>query len=155
MVVPQTSIVDVDFAKVEQYLKAIQKREIEDPVEITEKLLNNLNIIKGGRLTLGGLLFFARDPQKYRPAFCVKAISFFGNSIGGTTYRSSQDIIGTVPEVFEETIRFFTSNLHHIQAGQNFNSVGKLEVSRTALEELVQNALVHRCKGCFRGAPGR
>jgi predicted HTH transcriptional regulator len=144
MVVPQTSIVDVDFAKVEQYLKAIQKREIEDPVEITEKLLNNLNIMKGGRLTLGGLLFFARDPQKYRPAFCVKAISFFGNSIGGTTYRSSQDIIGTVPEVFEETIRFFTSNLHHIQAGQNFNSVGKLEVSRTALEELVQNALVHR-----------
>lgn len=64
MVVPQTSIVDVESAKVEQYLKAIQKREIEAPVEITEKLLNNLNIMKGGRLTLGGLLFFARDPQK-------------------------------------------------------------------------------------------
>jgi predicted HTH transcriptional regulator len=97
MVVPQTSIVDVEFAKVEQYLNAIQKREIEDPVEITGKLLNNLNILKAGCLTLGGLLFFARDPQKYRPAFCVKAISFFGNSIGGTTYRSSQDISRNYP----------------------------------------------------------
>ncbi|HRP67952.1 MAG TPA: ATP-binding protein, partial [Turneriella sp.] len=30
------------------------------------------------------------------------------------------------------------------QAGQNFNSIGKLEVSQIALEELLQNALVHR-----------
>ena len=41
-------------------------------------------------------------------------------------------------------MRFFTSNLQHVQAGQNFNSVGKLEVSQIALEEFVQNALVHR-----------
>jgi len=31
-----------------------------------------------------------------------------------------------------------------VQAGQNFNSVGKLEVSQVALEEILQNALVHR-----------
>lgn len=39
---------------------------------------------------------------------------------------------------------FFTSNLNHIQDGQNFNKVGKLEIAQTALEELLQNALVHR-----------
>lgn len=144
MVIPQTSIDDVDFSKVEQYIQAVQKREPNEQTEITEGLLNNLNIMKDGRVTLGGLLFFAKQPQKYRPAFCVKAISFFGNSIGGTDYRSSQDITGTIPEIFEEAMRFFTSNLHHIQSGQNFNSVGKLEVSQTALEELLQNALVHR-----------
>ena len=103
-----------------------------------------MNIIKDGRITLGGLLFFAKHPQKYRPAFCVKAISFFGNSIGGTDYRSSKDIEGTIPEMFEETMSFFTSNLNHIQDGQNFNKVGKLEIAQTALEELLQNALVHR-----------
>ncbi len=144
MIIPQTSIDDIEFAKVEQYIKIIQKRETIEKTDITSNLLNNLNIMKGDKVTLGGLLFFAKQPQKYRSAFCIKAISFFGNSIGGADYRSSQDIVGTIPEIFEEAMRFFTSNLLHIQAGQNFNSIGKLEISQTALEELLQNALVHR-----------
>lgn len=144
MIIPHTSVDDIDFSKVEQYIKVIQKRETDEKIEISEILLTNLNVLKDSRLTLGGLLFFAKNPQKYRPAFCVKAISFFGNSIGGTDYRSSQDIEGTIPEIFEETMRFFTTNLHHIQADQNFNTTGILEITKIALEELLQNALVHR-----------
>jgi predicted HTH transcriptional regulator len=144
MIIPQTSIDDVEFSKVEQYVSIVHNNEREKEVELTVTLLSNLNILKDSRLTLAGLLFFSKNPQQYRPAFTVKAISFFGNSIGGTDYRSSQDVEGTIPKIFEETIRFFTSNLHHIQAGQNFNSIGKLEVSKIALEELIQNALVHR-----------
>ena len=144
MIIPQTSIDDINFSKVEEYVKAIQKRETDEKIEISETLLTNLNILKDGRLTLGGLLFFAKNPQKFRPAFCVKAISFFGNSIGGTDYRSNKEIVGTIPEIFEETMSFFSANLQHVQEGQNFNKTGKLEVSQTALEELLQNALVHR-----------
>ncbi len=144
MIIPNTSIDDIKFSKVVQYIRAIHKSDVDDEIEISETLLTNLNVIKDHRLTLGGLLFFGKNPQKYRPAFCVKAISFFGNSIGGTDYRSSQDIEGTIPEIFEETMRFFRTNLLHVQAGQNFNSLGILEVSQTALEETLQNALVHR-----------
>ena len=39
---------------------------------------------------------------------------------------------------------FMKANLHNIQAGQGFNSIGKLEISEVALEEILQNALVHR-----------
>ncbi len=144
MIIPQTTIDDINFSKVEEYVKAIQKRETDEKIEISETSLTNLNILKDKRLTLGGLLFFANNPQKYRPAFCVKAISFFGNSIGGTDYRSNKEIVGTIPEIFEETMSFFNANLQHVQDGQNFNKTGKLEVSQTALEELLQNALVHR-----------
>jgi predicted HTH transcriptional regulator len=144
MIVPQTTIADIDISKVSYYLTRIHKRESEIDFDMSEKLLNNLNIMKEGRLTLGGLLFFAKNPQKYRPAFCVKAVSFVGNSVGGNTYRSSQDIEGTIPQLFEETLRFFTTNLLYVQAGQNFNSVGQLEISLIALEELLQNALIHR-----------
>ena len=144
MIVPQTTIADIDISKVSYYLTLLYKREREIDFDMSEKLLNNLNIMKEGRLTLGGLLFFAKNPQKYRPAFCVKAVSFVGNSISGNTYRSSQDIEGTIPQLFEETLRFFTTNLLYIQAGQNFNSVGQLEISLIALEELLQNALIHR-----------
>ncbi len=45
---------------------------------------------------------------------------------------------------FKNAWIFFKSNLHHLQEGQNFNSTGVLEVSEIALEELLQNALVHR-----------
>ena len=36
------------------------------------------------------------------------------------------------------------SNLHHVQAGQNFNSLGVLEVPEQAIIELLVNALIHR-----------
>lgn len=50
-------------------------------------------------------------------------------------------------------MRFLKSNLHHIQAGQGFNTTGKLEVSEIALMELLQNALVHRAY--FKNSPIR
>lgn len=39
---------------------------------------------------------------------------------------------------------FCDGDLRHLQDGQSFNSEGHLEVSRIALEELIQNSLVHR-----------
>ena len=143
MIIPLTSIGDIKFSKVEKYIKTVLKKETEE-ITITESLLTNLNILRENRLTLGGLLFFAKEPQRYRPAFCIKAISFVGNSIGGSTYRDSRDIIGTIPELFNESILFFKQNLKYIQKGQNFNKPGILEISEIALEELLQNALVHR-----------
>lgn len=144
MIVPNTSVNDVEFEKVKDYVNYIQRNTPRNEIEITKELLNNLAIIKDDRLSLGGLLFFSKTPQKYRPVFCVKAISFFGNSIGGSDYRNSRDIEGTIPEMFEKSMDFFKSNLYSLQSGQNFNSVGKLEISEVALEELLQNAFVHR-----------
>lgn len=144
MIIPNTSETDVDKSKVEKYIKAIQKADSEEKVEINEQLLTNLNILRDNKLTLGGLEFFSNNPQKYRPAFCIKAVSFFGNSIGGSSYRDSKDIEGTIPEMFDQAMGFLTTNLHSVQVEQNFNSVGMLEISKIALEELVQNALTHR-----------
>jgi len=102
---------------------------------------------------LAGLLFFGKEPQNYKPAFCIKAVSFWGTSIGGNEYRDSRDIIGTIPDMFYEGIRFLEVNLKHTQQGQNFNSPGILEISKVALEELLQNALLHR--DYFKNSPVR
>lgn len=141
MIVPNTSIEDIDTEKVAAYLEKIDDSENEIKAEF---LYKNLNIMKDNRITLGGLLFFTKKPQRYRPIFCIKAVSFFGNDIAGTDYRDSEDIFGTLPEQFERGMSFLTRNLHHIQAGQNFNSTGILEISKIALEEILQNALTHR-----------
>jgi len=83
----------------------------------------------------------------------LKAVSFFGNNIAGVNYRDSKDITGTLPELFEKGMSFLKANLHSVQAGQGFNSIGQLEISEIALEELLQNALVHR--DYTRNAPVR
>lgn len=141
MIVPNTSIADIDRDKVEEYLRKIDEENIDIP---RDQIYRNMNILKDSRLTLGGLLFFSKEPQKYRPAFGIKAVSYFGNEIEGDAYRNSKDIKGTIPELFEQGMAFFKSSLRQIQNGQNFNSTGVLEISSVALEELLQNALTHR-----------
>jgi predicted HTH transcriptional regulator len=139
-----TSLDDVDL----DFFYRFFEREFDQPFEKSgldlSQTLTNLTILKDGHLTLAGLLFFSKDPQRYRPIFHVKAVSFFGNEIEGRNYRNSKDINGTIPKLYERSMDFLTSNLKHTQQGQNFNSTGILEVSKVALEELMQNALVHR-----------
>jgi predicted HTH transcriptional regulator len=89
------------------------------------------------------MLFFGKHPDLYERSFMVKAVAFAGNSIGDTSYIDSRDISGTIPWMFRESMTFLKSVLRHQQQGQNFNSVGILEIPEVVLEELVQNALVH------------
>ena len=140
MRVPNTSIADINNERVVNYLHTID----EDIESTNEQDYKNINLLRDENLTLGGLMFFSKNPQKYRPAFCIKAVSFYGNDISGTEYRDSEDIVGTIPEMFEKGMSFLLRNLRHTQQGQNFNSTGILEISQVALEELLQNALTHR-----------
>ncbi len=144
MEIPNTSIKDINIDKLKEYaLKALDKTFEESDLSI-EQIMENIRVKRNNRITLGGLLYFGINPQKYKPTFCIKAVSFFGNNIEGTEYRDSKDITGTIPELYEKAISFLTSNLKSIQHGQDFNTQGKLEISKIALEELLQNALVHR-----------
>ncbi len=153
MPVSNTSIHDIDQEKVTRYLQKIFSRDIEALGIPYKQLLINKNILKDDRVTLGGLLFFGIEPQRYKPAFCIKAVNFLGNDLGGSQYRDSEDILGDIPTLFADGLAFIKRNLKKIQAGQNFNSQGVMEISEIALEELLQNALVHR--DYFKNAPIR
>ncbi len=143
--VADTTLLDLDDKKIDQYLYKVYQKDRNDFGLPFDSLMRNMHIATvGGELTLGGLLYFGKNPQQFRPNFCIKAVSFFGNELGGSEYRDSRDITGTIPEMFDDAMRFLTGNLHHVQGGQSFNSVGILEISRIALEEIVQNALCHR-----------
>lgn len=111
---------------------------------IYEAALKAKRVMKDGRITLAGLLFFGKNPQNIKPAFCIKCVAFYGNSLGGSEYRDSRDLVGTIPVLFDEGMAFFKRNLLHTQQGQNFNSQGILEISEIALQELLENGLIHR-----------
>ncbi len=139
-----TTINDIDKGFFEEYFLKNWETSIEESGISFQEILNNTGVTKDNQLTLGGMLFFGKNPQRFRPAFCIKAVSFFGNDIEGTEYRDSEDILGTIPQMFNKGIAFLLRNLKKTQQGQSFNSQGILEVSKIALEELLQNALIHR-----------
>lgn len=149
-----TSIDDIDQRKFEDYFIKEFEKSIKEKGLSYKQALQAKKILRNEKITLAGLLFFGKAPQLIKPAFTIKAVSFFGNDIAGNKYRSKPgDLTGTIPELFDKGMNFITSNLDYLQSGKSFNSQGKLEVSRIALEEILQNALVHR--DYFKNAPVR
>jgi ATP-dependent DNA helicase RecG len=118
-----------------------------------QKILDNMNLLKDGSLTVAGTLLFVKTPQYKLPAFIVKAGAFDANDLSTTQYNDSRDITGKLSDVFRQTVNFIVSNLHHIQGEQGINSLGNSEIPAESIEELVSNALIHR--DYFISAPVR
>ena len=55
--------------------------------------------------------------------------------------RRSSDLLD---ELYREGFDFIVSKLDSLQAGQSFNSIGKLEIPEIVITELLVNALIHR-----------
>ncbi|MDR3193929.1 MAG: putative DNA binding domain-containing protein [Tannerella sp.] len=149
-----TGIDDIDDRLFAYYFKREFKRSYQEMGLTCEEALRAKRVLRNSRVTLAGLLFFGREPQSIKPAFTVKTISFLGNDLSGAYYRiKPEDLRGTIPELFKQGMMFLNSTLRHMQQGQGFNSIGILEISYIALEEILQNALVHR--DYFKNAPIR
>ena len=107
-------------------------------------LTENLNLAHGGELNLAGLLLFGKDPQRFKPAFVIKAVRFVGVQDTGTEYRDSEDFGGRLDEQFKKAMGFLGRNLPGEQGEQSFNSQGTKPVPLAVFEELLVNALLHR-----------
>lgn len=154
MTVYGTSIEDVDERLFSDYFMKEFKRPYREKGLTYEDALRVKRILFGGKMTLAGLLFFGREPQKFKPAFTIKLVSFIGNDSANQQYRSKpEDTRGTIPEMFKQAMSFLMSNIRHTQQNQGFNSIGIPEISPVALEEILQNALIHR--DYFKNAPVR
>jgi predicted HTH transcriptional regulator len=154
MEVYETGIEDIDEKVFADYFMTEFGQSYQTKGLSFEQALKAKRILRDGQLTLAGLLFFGKTPQNVKPALAVKAVSIFGSDISSSRYRNKpDDLKGTIPDLFEQGMKFFTNNLHYIQKNESFNSKGELEISKTALEELLQNALVHR--DYFKNAPVR
>ncbi len=147
------TVADVDLAHFRAFFKKHYGKPLKKGAVPLTQLLSNLNLVKAGTLNLAGLLLFALNPQRHMPAFMVKAVCFVGNDPAGEQYRDSEDIVGCLKDLHARTMSFLLRNLRRVQAGQGFNTEGKLEVSQVALKELVVNMLLHR--DYFISAPWR
>lgn len=113
-----------------------------------EKILRNLRCIRpDGTLTVAAMLLFGKYTQRWMPMMTAKCICFAGNSIGSKVFRdkvNDADMEGNLLHQYDAVMDFFTRNLHNVQVGEEFNSMGKLEIPYTSLVEFTVNSLVHR-----------
>ncbi|MDT8432776.1 MAG: putative DNA binding domain-containing protein [Bacteroidales bacterium] len=141
-VINHSTIDDVNTQKFKSFYEAKYKETIE--AERIEKYLQNLRLSTDDKITIAGALLFGDKIEKLIPAFFITAIWFRGNDITNTEYRSSKNLTGTLDELYREGFDFIVSKLDSLQAGQSFNSIGKLEVPEIVITELLVNALIHR-----------
>jgi len=122
-----------------RYDESLDKQQI--PLEQT---INNLNLGKDGELNITGALLFAQSPSLRLPSYIVKAVAFPGKSITTESYIDSRDITGKLADIFQQTVTFTLSNTKQVQRDQGINTIGKPEIPKIVLEELIANALIHR-----------
>ena len=139
-----TSVEDIDDKAFSAYFDRRYGASGEFSGLTREQLLQNLGLGDGRELNLTGLMLFGRNPQRWRPAFEVKAVAFPGKVLHDTRYLDSEDIKDALLEQFRGAFAFIKRNLHHVQRGRGFNTPGELEIPEIALEELLVNALIHR-----------
>jgi ATP-dependent DNA helicase RecG len=109
------------------------------------KLLQNMNLATDtGVLNLAGVLLFAKDPERIKPSFVVKAVAFPGTTIAASAYDDSEDFSGPLQVLFQDAMAFIKRNLRKVQAGRSVNMPGTPEIPLPVFEELLVNALIHR-----------
>jgi predicted HTH transcriptional regulator len=144
-IVNGTTVNDVDEELFKEFIFAKTKKTIEEIGQSTSAVLSNLGMIKEGKISLGGLVLFGKNPQQFRPTYTVQCVSFVGNHISSTEYRDKEEpFTGNLKELYEKTLSFITRNLKKKQIKEGFNSQSELEIPIQTIEELLVNALIHR-----------
>ena len=139
-----TSYADLEVAYINDFFQKTYGKPKENFGKPVDAILKSIGVLtQTSEVSKAGMLFFGRNPQLFLKTFKVKAVAYYGNSIGESEYQDSRDIEGTIPNMYRDAMSFLKANLKHEQAGQSFNSVGKTKVPQIVLEELLQNALVH------------
>lgn len=144
-IVTGTTVNDIDEEYFQKFILAKTKKTIDELGQSTSTILSNLGMLKDGKISLGGLLLFGKNPQQFRPTFTVQCISVVGNNISTNEFRDKEEpFTGNLKELYDKTLSFITRNLKKLQKGDGFNSQSELEIPIETIEELLVNALIHR-----------
>ncbi len=144
-IVNGTTVNDIDEDFFQKFILAKTKKSIEELGQSTSTVLSNLGMLKDGKISLGGLLLFGKNPQQFRPTFTVQCVSIVGNEISSNEFRDKEDpFTGNLKDLYDKTLSFITRNLKKIQKEDGFNSQSELEIPIETIEELLVNALIHR-----------
>ncbi|MBU1390154.1 MAG: putative DNA binding domain-containing protein [Proteobacteria bacterium] len=145
--IKESSLIDIDQDKVNQYFHQVYNKDIYNEQISLEQLFCNLKILKQGKnnlmATAGGLLLFGKDPQKFLPQAIIK-LAVFDGSDATSKMLDKKEIKNTLPSQIDEVeklIKFFMKSSSKIEG---FKRVYKTEYPIEVIREVVVNAVAHR-----------
>jgi ATP-dependent DNA helicase RecG len=112
--------------------------------EAYQRILENLELVHSGRMTVAGLLLFGKRLPVVLPEMKIDALWFKGIERASTEWHDQRTITGTLAEQYDEGMGFLKRWNSRIQGEGSFNQMGTLEVPEIVFEELLINALIHR-----------
>jgi len=142
--VPNMTMDDLDMQVFSRFYEKEYEQPLEDSDLPMEQLLKNLNLAKAGTLNMAGALLFGKNIAHKLPVFVVKCVSYPNTEVDIGHYLDSQDISGSLKNVFDDSMGFLLRHIKRVQRDQNVNSLGMPEIPKVVLEELLTNALIHR-----------
>jgi len=145
-VIPASGITvsDLDMPYFRKFFAKRYGESLDDQQISLEQTIHNLNLGSNGGLNITGAMLFSQSPSSRLPAYIVKAAAFPGDSLTTESYIDSRDITGKLSDIFQQTVGFILANTKQLQGEHGVNTIGKPEIPKIVLEELVTNALVHR-----------
>jgi ATP-dependent DNA helicase RecG len=145
--VSASTLEDFDHERFARFYESKYSESIPDRKENPsgyQQVLENLDLIDSGRVTVAGLLLFGKRIPVLLPEMKIDAVWFKGNERASTEWHDQRRIEGTLAEQFDEGMGFLKRWNSRIQGEGSFNQTGHPEISETVFEELLVNALVHR-----------
>lgn len=97
-----TTINDIDEAYFQKFILAKTRKSVEELGQSVTTLLSNLGMLKDGKISLGALLLFGKNPQQFRPTFTVQCVAVKGISIGSNSYEIVKNHL---PETFRKCMK--------------------------------------------------
>lgn len=138
-----TDLSDLDLGYFERSFQVFAEMPIEDTGLPLEKLLSNLKLLKDGKLTIAGLLLFARNPQFRLPYALISAVHFRGNEIT-EEFLDRKELLGTLEQQITSAETWLKLRLPVAGKIVGFRRQDEHEIPPQVLREAIVNAVVHR-----------
>lgn len=151
--VPTMTVSDLNERSFSEFYEKQYEEKLAEQELPLQQLVDNLNLSRDGTLNIAGALLFGKNTALRLPAFIVKCVTYPNTGVDEDEYIDSQDISGTLKNVFDDTLGFILRNVPRTQKDQGINSLGELSIPEIVFEELLANALIHR--DYFISAPVR
>lgn len=148
-VVAASTLEDFDHQRFERFYESKYSEtppSRSDEGEAYQRILENLELVDSGRITVAGLLLFGERKRLpvLLPEMKIDAVWFKGTDRSSTEWHDQRIISGTLAEQYDEGMGFLKRWNSRIQGEGSFNQAGALEIPETVFEELLVNALIHR-----------
>jgi len=140
-----TTIDDINLDKVRSFFSRIYEREYQNAVD--ENLLVNLEIftrmLDTPRATVGGMLLFGKEPQRFLPQSGVDLARYSGADVSHEIIdRANLD--GTLDELIDQAVTFVKRNTRNSGIITGVKRMDISEYPMDVVREAITNAVAHR-----------